>query len=108
MGGRVIRVSQFKLKKSLILSIKCNILDLSLIKIKDVYMIIISNSKFTLYKENRVEIYSALLANRLNELLSYYPEYRFSSKVKEEPVFKFKESQRVKVLAILGVSNEVK
>lgn len=49
--------------------------------------IIISNRRFTLYTNGRIEVYDYKLANRINDVLNHYPDYRFKKGIDEEPVF---------------------
>jgi hypothetical protein len=65
-------------------------------------MILISNKKYTLYAEGRIEIYNPNLANKINKVLKYYPEYRFTAQKADEPIFKFGPQNKLEIYKILG------
>lgn len=60
----------------------------------------VSNKKYSLYAENKIEVYCHILANKLNKLLNTFPDYRFKRGV-DEPVFKFSNEERDKVVSML-------
>lgn len=57
----------------------------------------VSNKHYTLYKENRIEVYNYILANRLNRILGFYKDYSFNAKKADEPVFRFKDQDRATI-----------
>lgn len=64
-------------------------------------MIKISNNKYTLYVENIIEVYDSNLANKLNRVLKYYPDYHFRASKLDEARFRFKEQDRPLVEKLL-------
>lgn len=64
-------------------------------------VLVVSNRSYTLYVENKIEVYNHTLANKLNKLLNTYNDYYFRKEDKNEPVFKFKQEQRKLVLDVV-------
>jgi hypothetical protein len=66
-------------------------------------MIKVANNKYTLHNDGYVVIRCPNLANKVNQALNYYKDYRFNKRVKDEPAFKFNEQEKTAVYAALGV-----
>lgn len=63
--------------------------------------IVVSNKHYTIYKQNRIEVYNHILANRLNRILGTYKDYIFKKGI-DEPVFNFSSQERSNIIANLG------